>query len=130
MRVGSGQSQLAEAERRGDPYLVYSDGHGDQRVLSLPDTWDRVTIGRGLGADVSLPWDGEVSRVHAELVRLGDDWVVVDDGLSRNGTFVGPERVSGRRRLTDGDEVRVGSTTIAYRDPFEAPDPTRAVPSA
>lgn len=124
--MGGERDQLAAAERQGDPYLVYRDGRGDQRVLSLPDTWDRVTIGRGLGADVSLPWDEEVSRVHAEIVRLGDDWVVVDDGLSRNGTFVGGERVAARRRLADGDELRVGSTTIGYRDPFAAPDPTRA----
>jgi hypothetical protein len=55
-------------------------------VLSLQDGWDRVTVGRGAAADVSLPWDSEVSRVHAELLRLGDDWAVVDDGLSGNGT--------------------------------------------
>src|SRR5213594_3389259 len=92
---------VAEAERRGDPYLLYSDGQGRPQVLSLPDTWDRVTVGRGTGADLSLPWDAGVSRVHAELVRMGDDWVVVDDGLSSNGTFVNTQRVEGRRRLLD-----------------------------
>ena len=39
-----------------------------------------------------LTWDPDASRVHAELVRLADAWVVVDDGLSRNGTFVNGER--------------------------------------
>jgi len=124
--MGGERDQVAEAERRGDPYLLYRDGHGDERVLSLSDAWDRVTIGRGVGSDLPLPWDGEVSRVHAELLRLGDDWVVVDDGLSRNGTFLGGDRVAGRRRLVDGDELRVGSTAIRFRDPFQAPDPTRA----
>ena len=46
---GLGLSE-AEARRRGDPYLVYSDGHGHQRVLSLPEAWTRVTIGRGMAA--------------------------------------------------------------------------------
>ena len=44
---------------------------------------------------LSLDFDPEVSRVHAELERLGDDWTVADDGLSRNGSFVNGERVVG-----------------------------------
>jgi hypothetical protein len=87
--------ELAAARRCGDPYLVYRDAHARQRVLSLPDTWNRVTIGRGTGADVALTWDPDVSRVHAELSRLADDWTVIDDGLSRNGTFVNDQRVEG-----------------------------------
>ena len=60
-------SELAEANRRGDPYLVYRDAHERQCVLSLSDTWERITIGRGMSADVALTWDQDVSRVHAEL---------------------------------------------------------------
>jgi hypothetical protein len=119
--------ELAKAKRCGDPYLVYRDAHARQRVLSLPDTWDRMTIGRGMGADVALTWDPDVSRVHAELTRLADDWTVIDDGLSRNGTFVNDERVEGRRRLFDGDLLRCGDTLILFHSPFQAADPTRAV---
>ena len=46
-----------------------------------------------------------------------DDWTVVDDGLSRNGTFVNGERLTGRRRLSDGDTVRFGATTMTFRSP-------------
>jgi pSer/pThr/pTyr-binding forkhead associated (FHA) protein len=116
---------IAEAERRGDPYLAWADRHDPTQVLSLPENWDKVTIGRGPSCDVGLPWDGEVSRVHAELVKIGDDWAVVDDGLSRNGTFVNGERIEGRRRLISGDELRCGETTLAYRAPFAADDSTR-----
>jgi pSer/pThr/pTyr-binding forkhead associated (FHA) protein len=65
-----------------------------------------------MGADVALTWDPDVSRVHAELARLADDWTVVDDGLSRNGTFINGERVEGRRRLFDGDILRCGETDL------------------
>ena len=43
---------------------------------------------------------------------MGADWVLCDDGLSHNGTFVNGERVRGRRRLRDGDVVAVGATQI------------------
>lgn len=117
--------EVAAANRRGEPYLVYRDAHERQCVLSLPDTWDRMTIGRGMGADLALTWDQDVSRVHAELVRLADDWTVTDDGLSRNGTFVNDRRVEGRRRLMDGDLLRCGDTVLLFVSPFQANDQTR-----
>jgi FHA domain-containing protein len=109
--------EIAAAERQGDPYLVYTDAHGGRRVLSLLDSWNRITIGRGMATDVPLTWDPDASRVHAELVRLADAWVVVDDGLSRNGTFVNGQRIAGRQRLKDGDAVRVGQTLVVFREP-------------
>ena len=110
-----------EAERAGTPFLVLRDGDGDQRLYVLEPSSTRVTVGRSAGNDVALVWDTEVSRLHAELERLGDEWTVSDDGLSRNGSFVNGQRISGRHRLRDGDVVRVGRTQIAYRVP-ESPD--------
>lgn len=63
--------------------------------------------------------DGQVSRLHAELVLIGHDWVVTDDGLSTNGTWVGERRITGRYRLRDSDLIRVGNTPIAFCAPLE-----------
>jgi pSer/pThr/pTyr-binding forkhead associated (FHA) protein len=114
-----------EAERRGRPFLVFRDGDGAQRLLDLTGM-ERLSVGRGAGNELSLPWDTEVSRLHAELEAIAGEWTVSDDGLSRNGTFVNGNRISGRTRLRDGDLLRVGQTSIAYRRP-EAEDsmPTR-----
>jgi pSer/pThr/pTyr-binding forkhead associated (FHA) protein len=102
------------AERRGVPFLLFRAGAGEQVVLELGLARERYTIGRRTSSDVALPWDGEVSRLHAELLRMGDDWVVSDEGLSHNGTFVNGERVRGRRRLREGDVISVGDTLIAF----------------
>jgi pSer/pThr/pTyr-binding forkhead associated (FHA) protein len=109
-----------EAERRGRPFLVFRDGDGGQRLLDLTGM-ERLSMGRGAGNELSLPWDTEVSRLHAELEEIAGEWTVSDDGLSRNGTFVNETRISGRTRLRDGDLLRVGQTSIAYRRP-EAED--------
>jgi pSer/pThr/pTyr-binding forkhead associated (FHA) protein len=105
-----------EAERRGRPFLVFRDGDGAQRLFDL-GTAARVSVGRGTGNELSLPWDTEVSRLHAELEAIAGEWTVSDDGLSRNGTYVNNNRISGRTRLRDGDLLRVGQTSIAYRRP-------------
>jgi pSer/pThr/pTyr-binding forkhead associated (FHA) protein len=55
--------------------------------------------------------------VHASLERLGDEWTLVDDGRSRNGSYIGGERVHGRRRLRDGDLIVLGQTPIVFRRP-------------
>jgi hypothetical protein len=113
------QAEQREAERRGEPYLLYRDHSGRRRVFCLPDAWDHAAIGRSMNADLIVGWDAEVSAIHAELKRLGDDWVLIDDGMSRNGSFVNGERVRGRRRLAHGDELRLGHTSLAFHAPFQ-----------
>ena len=73
-------------------------------------------IGRDAACDAPLTWDARVSRLHVELSFLRGHWLVVDDGLSRNGTYVNGERVAGRRRLCDGDQLLVGSTAMFFCD--------------
>jgi pSer/pThr/pTyr-binding forkhead associated (FHA) protein len=106
-----------EAERRGTPFLIYRDGDGAQRIAPLSPGTRELTIGRDGEADIHLGWDPQVSGLHAELRRAGGSWLVIDDGLSRNGTFVNGERVVGRRRLREGDEMRLGTTVVVFRSP-------------
>jgi DNA-binding CsgD family transcriptional regulator len=108
---------VIEAERDGTPFVVYRDGEDVQRLLILDPARERVTVGRSLANGLCLEWDTEVSRLHAEVERVGGDWTVADDGLSRNGTFVNGERIAGRRRLRDGDVVRFGKTVATFRHP-------------
>jgi pSer/pThr/pTyr-binding forkhead associated (FHA) protein len=105
------------AEAATDPFLVLRDDGGRQVIVELAGDRTRLTIGRDEASDVALPWDGRVSRTHATLERLGADWTVVDDGLSRNGTWVNGERVTARRRMRDGDVLRVGETVVAFCAP-------------
>jgi hypothetical protein len=108
-------TELLAAVRRGQTFLTWRDGDGAQQLLVL--SGDRVTVGRGDGSDVPLVWDPEASRLHALLEYVGGSWTVVDDGMSRNGTFVNGVRVRSRRRLNDGDVIKFGSTTTLFRDP-------------
>ena len=106
-----------EAEREGLPFLIYRDSEGQHELVVLNPETERITLGRRSSADLTLHWDEEVSRLHAELVRKGEDWTVEDNGLSLNGTFVNAEPVRGHRRLRDGDALRLGSTVIVFRNP-------------
>jgi len=109
------RGRLLEAERSGAPFVAYREAGAHLRVSALDG--ERICIGRDRGNDVVVAWDGEVSRLHAVLERLAGAWTVVDDGLSRNGTFVNGQRVRGRRRLDDRDLLRVGATELLYRNP-------------
>ena len=118
-----GHSSAAEisarlaAERDGDPHVVLRDGGAVQVIVPLGAGGRPLTIGRGEGTDIPRHWDRDASRTHAALERVGGVWTISDDGLSRNGTFVNGERVGSRQRLRDGDLLRIGATSILFRDP-------------
>lgn len=104
-----------EAERTGAPFLVLRDGDGVHQIVTLADI--PLWVGRKRTADLSLHWDGLVSGVHAQLDGSGGEWLLIDDGLSKNGSHVNGERVMGRRRLVDGDTLLLGSTVITFHAP-------------
>jgi pSer/pThr/pTyr-binding forkhead associated (FHA) protein len=113
-----------EAERAGRPFLVFRDGEGVQAILPLEANAE-LWVGRSPSADVRLGWDEEVSALHAQIEVVRDECTLVDDGLSRNGSFVNEERAHGRRHLRDGDSLRFGRTVVVYRRPGEdAPEAT------
>ncbi|HET6830831.1 MAG TPA: FHA domain-containing protein [Solirubrobacterales bacterium] len=113
-----------EAERLGLPLLVHRDSEGAQRIVTLETERGELWIGRSPAADISLPGDEQVSKLHARIEHVGAEATLVDDGLSRNGSFVNEERVGGRRMLRDGDVIRVGRTRIRFRAPGGGGDST------
>jgi pSer/pThr/pTyr-binding forkhead associated (FHA) protein len=108
-----------DVARSGSPFLLLRRPDGEQVMVRLAGR-RHLTIGRRPESDLSLSWDPRVSRLHAELEMVGNDWVISDDGLSTNGTWVAGRRMESRHRLLDGDEVRIGDTTIAFCAPLEA----------
>jgi hypothetical protein len=77
----------------------------------LPLGRNVITIGRSTSSDVVLD-DANVSRAHAEIRPEGDGWLVVDLD-STNGTRVNGSPIR-QRRLSDGDQIAVGSSTLRF----------------
>lgn len=94
------------------PYLARWSPSGDCRRWLLDASL--VTVGRAATADVVLDDDPLVSRLHLTLERVADVWTLVDQGLSRNGTFVNGRRVLGRFPLRDRDAILVGRTQLTF----------------
>ena len=116
---------LIRAAREGRPFLFLRDEGGSQRLLMLDS--ERLVLGRAPGSDLEISWDPRVSGVHAHLERRGSRWVIEDDGLSRNGTYINGERLHGQRTLRDGDVIGAGDTAIGFRHP--EPEPVMATVS-
>jgi pSer/pThr/pTyr-binding forkhead associated (FHA) protein len=113
--------ELLAAERAGKAFLAFRDEQGLLGLFVPGRGGQTRTVGRRVEMDLSVPWDVEVSGLHAELQGFGGEWTIVDDGLSTNGTFVNGKRISGRQRLRDGDRIRMGRTVLAYYGSSSAP---------
>jgi pSer/pThr/pTyr-binding forkhead associated (FHA) protein len=77
---------------------VYLDPAGCRRSFPLSDR-GVVALGRRPEADVCLPWDPSISRLHAELIHRSGEWMIADDGLSQNGTLVNGMPLEGGEAL-------------------------------
>ena len=101
------------------------DGADEQRIVVIEEGIGELWVGRGEAAGLRIDWDEEVSALHAQIEVVAGECTLLDDGLSRNGSFVGSERVHGRKHLRDGDTLRFGRTTVLFRRPGEsAPEAT------
>lgn len=81
---------------------------------SYPLTQSVTTIGRGTDVDIRID-DPGISRKHAEFrVTPDGSGFSVIDLASTNGTYLGDHKV-GERLVADGDEVRMGGTTLTFR---------------
>jgi pSer/pThr/pTyr-binding forkhead associated (FHA) protein len=107
----------ARGSEPAEPYLSRWGAQAEQR--RWPPEAAVVTIGRESSADVVIDGDLLVSRLHSTLERVAGAWTIVDNGLSRNGTFVNGRRVSGRVQLHDRDQIRVGGTVLTFCAPAE-----------
>src|SRR5918912_2022798 len=83
-----------------------------------PDTFPlgrlRITIGRSARNDLCIP-DPFASRVHAEVRREGDQYILQDLG-SANGTLYNGSTVEGAIALTSGGRIQIGETEIVFND--------------
>jgi DNA-binding winged helix-turn-helix (wHTH) protein len=106
-----------------------SAGRGGDLSFRLKWLDGRVTleegehlIGRDPEAGIFLNSAG-VSRRHARI-GISAGRATIEDLGSKNGTFVGDERVEGARSLGDGDVIGIGSVKLTLRI-FQTPSSTK-----
>lgn len=113
--TGSELKMVMDRERAGGSFALLRNGAGELCCVELEAGDNQLSVGRDAFNAIPLTWDREVSRLHARLSPVGGEWVVEDDGLSRNGTFLNGRRLAGSARLRDGDVLRFGGVTVSFR---------------
>lgn len=124
-------------KRRGNIAITFMSGALDGKTLHFPQPHageQRIlTVGRREGCDIHLPFDNQVSRLHARIgcqakvVTSSDDSQIppmlafwLEDGGSRNGTFLeyDSEPIEKRVTLRPGALFRIGRTWLRLDVPM------------
>ena len=88
------------------------------RTLKLPEGTSEV----GRSPDCWLTLDDDLaSRTHARF-HVGEEGVELEDLDSRNGTFINGEQLEGKRRLHDGDKLRIGRELVTFIGELDGED--------
>ena len=90
------------------PYIILTSEGQELDRLKLVDP---ILIGRSTECDLPVR-DVLMSRRHCRLEPAGRGWRIIDLD-SKNGLHFGTEKIQ-RRTLCDGDELRLGRTTIQF----------------
>lgn len=98
---------------------VPSIGGGEPMAVVIEKTKDnafqrRITIGRTGNNDIVLD-DASVSRFHAWIEQVEQEWRIVDAG-SRNGSTIGGRKVPPKATavLSNGLSLRIGSLSLTF----------------
>lgn len=89
------------------PFCVIHDG----REIALRR--GENLIGRARDCVVRLD-STRVSRHHARIT-VDEDVALIEDCGSRNGTVVAGDKIKGRVRLKDGDDIAIAGITVRFR---------------
>jgi hypothetical protein len=124
MREGRAATAHAREHREGR-----ANGQADKRVRPAPvdaaRLWfvtlqngeqvkldkDTMIIGRSRTCDVIIP-SAKVSRQHASLTRVGEDYYIEDLG-SANGVWIRGEKIT-RVKVSNGDQFTISDETLTF----------------
>lgn len=101
-------TSFKKAQRKRDPVITLWDEASGTRFPVL--YWEN-SIGRSRSCDIYLP-DSTASRDHAVLMRRDEGWFICDTG-SKSGVYVNGRKIDGKKLLSIGDKITMGSTTLS-----------------
>jgi pSer/pThr/pTyr-binding forkhead associated (FHA) protein len=108
----SGSAETEDATPRGMPRAAFAYRlYWRSREFALAE--GENVLGRDPGVSVFLD-NPDVSRRHARIAISGE-WVLIDDLLSKNGTLVHGARIEAPSRISDGDNIQLGSVPLTFR---------------
>lgn len=96
---------------------------GRQILLTRAET----TVGRAESCDIGLFGDAAVEKLHARIVRQGDQWVLSDAGTP-TGTILNGQRVTIPTPLRTGDRIGVGGCVLSFGTRTREPAPAIVAP--
>jgi ABC transport system ATP-binding/permease protein len=91
--------------------LVVSEGQDTGKQLEI-EPGRIYTIGRDSTTCHLVLSDLEASRSHAEIYVADNGKVTLTDNNSQNGTFLNSYRINSPVRISPGDRISIGKTTI------------------
>jgi hypothetical protein len=91
---------------------------GREKILGKGE----ITIGRAESCDIGLFGDNAIERLHARILKKGNNFYLVDAGTA-SGTFLNGRPVSHPELLHSGDAIQVGKSVLRFGERQKSKQP-------
>lgn len=114
-RIKIGQAMLLFSERERAITVIERIGKETRYPLDKIKMREDIRIGRCPVNEIPLDKDDRTaSRHHARLLFEKGEYFV-EDICSAGGTFVNGKKIEEKKKLEDGDEIKIGKTLMRFR---------------
>ena len=113
-KIEIGRAVLLFSERERIITAIYGRGMETIRLDKIKMRED-IRIGRWPGCEIRIDQkDRSASRHHARIISENGEYFI-EDICSAGGTFVDGEKIDRKRKLEDGDEIKIGKALMRFR---------------
>ena len=110
VKNGGKKRKLPVAKGNYGLEIINSGNNKELKDGSIIPIRSDLTIGRNDGNSIAL-YDQHVSGNHAKII-VRNDSLIIEDLNSTNGTYLNGNKISGKMKLTNKDEIKIGTAVF------------------
>ena len=105
------EPRLIYETRQEEPFYIFLIDAKNRNVVYQEMIFDKITVGRSLDNNISIPHDTTLSSYHCTFIKRGN-LIFLKDNNSKNGTIYDNNRIFEETMIMSGKIIQIGKQQL------------------